>query len=192
MPRRSRFGEISKGGKFGILLFVVILGSLAGYFIYIKTKKPKTTSSDSAASENTDDYENESSHQKNCVRTYYKQPHNLIVSLRKGSSNGKDRATIEYLFTKNTIVRKQTLGRFNLSLDNTWDIPLHELDKFISYLYSKKMIKLPVMTTKYPNNKVIIKESKFIIDDDLSHSDYPKWDGESNKHESFFDLMDLF
>ena len=143
--------------------------------------------------ENTDDYENESLHQKNCVRTYYKQPHNLIVSLRKGSSNSKDRATIEYVFTKNTIVRNQTLGRFNSNLDNTWDIPLHELDKFISYLYSKKMIKLPVMTTKYPNNKVIIKESKFIIDDNSSYYDHhPKWDGEVNKQESFFDLMDLF
>jgi len=47
------------------------------------------------------------------------------------------------------------------------------------------------MTTKYPNNKVIVKESKFIIDD-LGVIDYPKWDGESNKRESFFDLMDLF
>jgi len=76
-----------------------------------------------------EEYVNESIHQSNCVRTYQDRPGSLIISLRK--ENG-DRASIEYRPMIGTIninedmtpvafKRVQTLGRFNNTLDESWD-----------------------------------------------------------------------
>ena len=43
-----------------------------------------------------DDYNEESGHQKNCVRTYVERPDCFIISIREGSRNGKERATVEF------------------------------------------------------------------------------------------------
>jgi uncharacterized protein (DUF3820 family) len=97
----------------------------------------------------TEEYENESAHQSNCVRTYSEKAHSLIISLRNGSVNGEQRATIEYHIRKNELKRVQTLGKYNKSLPEDWVSPIDELDKFVNYLYSKDIIKLPKMNKRY-------------------------------------------
>ena len=81
-----------------------------------------------------DEYNEESHVQSNCVRTYIKNANSLIVSLRD-SSNYKSRATIEYKIIFNgerlELKRSQTLGRFNRYLDKTWDNEIGVLDNRI-------------------------------------------------------------
>lgn len=82
------------------------------------------------------DYYEESSYQSNCVRTYVKTPESLIISLRR---NNGDRATIEYdirsLDGKNlTLKRVQTLGKFNSTLDESWDKSISLLDDRVYHL----------------------------------------------------------
>ena len=47
------------------------------------------------------DYEKESQHQRNCVRSYSERPDCLIFSIRKGSIDGDERITVEYQYIKN-------------------------------------------------------------------------------------------
>lgn len=85
--------------------------------------------------QSSEEYVDESVHQSNCVRTYQDRPSSLIISLRK--ENG-DRASIEYLpsigkFGMNdsqpvAFKRVQTLGRYNQSLDDSWDDAIFKLD----------------------------------------------------------------
>lgn len=85
--------------------------------------------------DNSTNYNEESSIQSNCVKTYIGRPASLIVSLRKGSPNSDDRATIEYKIEK--IIdyihceRVQSLGRFNSKLDEEWVVPLFKLDEYV-------------------------------------------------------------
>jgi hypothetical protein len=76
------------------------------------------------------EYFDESEHQSNCVKTYHKNTDCFIISLREGSSESKERATIEYRwnYTNSKFERKQSLGRFNKALDSKWDFALEELD----------------------------------------------------------------
>lgn len=77
----------------------------------------------------TKEYNEESSVQNNCVRTYCEYPDRLIVSLRESSPTGNNRATIEYRYnSKFSFSRRQTLGRFNKPLDSKWDLPIEILD----------------------------------------------------------------
>ncbi len=65
------------------------------------------------------EYNDESFIQSNCVKGYIKRPDALIVSLRKDSPDSKERATIEFRISFDTVIelkRVQTLGRFNKSL----------------------------------------------------------------------------
>ena len=76
------------------------------------------------------EYFDESEHQSNCVKTYHKNVHCFIISLREGSSESKERATIEYRwnYSNSKFERKQSLGRFNKNLDSKWNFALEELD----------------------------------------------------------------
>ena len=82
-------------------------------------------------------YNNESSQQSNCVKTYIGKCSSLIVSLRKGDVDSDERATIEYLITKPSgklnIERIQSLGRFNGKLDKEWNDILFKLDEVMLY-----------------------------------------------------------
>ncbi len=79
------------------------------------------------------EYFGESECQSNCVKTYVKNSDCFIVSLREGSSESKERATIEYRwnYSKSKFERKQSLGRFNKNLETKWDFALEELDNQI-------------------------------------------------------------
>ena len=85
--------------------------------------------------DSTNNYNEESQTQSNCVKGYVGKPGSIIISLRKNSSSSDERATIEYKIhkEKNTdsvlFSRVQTLGRFNNFLDSTWDDVLLSMDK---------------------------------------------------------------
>lgn len=121
--------------------------------------------------DNSFSYNGESSVQSNCVKTYISRPNSLIISLRKGSGDSEERATIDYKLTldrKHNLVnaeRIQSLGKFNKSLDPSWNVALFKLD----------LIVLSCVMTKFEPFK-IVKETKsgFIFN---SESD---WDENGN------------
>lgn len=86
-------------------------------------------------------YYDESNIQSNCVKTYVQNTNCFIVSLRLGGPSSKERATIEYrlnsqdgkIFAK----RKQTLGRFNKLLNESWVMPIEELDNQVERAMKK-------------------------------------------------------
>ena len=138
----------------------------------------------------TEQYENESMVQSNCVRTYSEKPHCFIVSLRKGDKNSNIRATIEFQFRKKELLRIQTLGRFNKLLLEEWNSPVDELTNFANYLYQKEFIKLPRMTKKYMNVKVNVLQSSFFeveTEKGVVHRMTPGWSGQNTLQENLVD-----
>ena len=140
----------------------------------------------------TDDYNKESAVQNNCVRTYIEKPQSLIISLREGSRDGNDRATIEYVFRKNAMVRIQSLGKFNKDLSPRYDVPLEILDDLVNKLYKKDILHLPFMKKEYKNGKTIKSKALFLNEEKGEFFNLnPVWDNQEMKDEDFFDL-DLF
>jgi hypothetical protein len=82
--------------------------------------------------DNSDNYNQESQLQSNCVKTYIADCKSIIISLRKGGKDSSERATVEYSLTnQNNIVkisRVQYLGRFNGRLSEEWGEVLLTLD----------------------------------------------------------------
>jgi hypothetical protein len=84
-------------------------------------------------------YNEESSMQSNCVKTYIGKCSSMIVSLRKGGVDSDVRATIEYKLTQGLVTktihieRVQSLGRFNQRLTKEWDDVLFKLDRRMLY-----------------------------------------------------------
>jgi hypothetical protein len=82
-------------------------------------------------------YNNESSFQSNCVKTYIRRVDSLLISMRRGQGETEERASIEYRITlpslHNTfdLERVQTLGKRNDRLDESWDDALIKLDNKI-------------------------------------------------------------
>jgi hypothetical protein len=80
--------------------------------------------------DSTSNYNEESSYQSNCVKSYVDRSTSIIVSLRK---NMIERATLEYRMFNNeytiNAVRVQSLGRFNEKLSDEWDNVLNKLDE---------------------------------------------------------------
>ena len=80
--------------------------------------------------DSTSNYNEESSYQSNCVKSYVDRSTSIIVSLRK---NMIERATLEYRILNNeytiNVVRVQSLGRFNEKLSEEWDNVLNKLDE---------------------------------------------------------------
>lgn len=89
-----------------------------------------------------DNYNQESSIQSNCVKTYVGKSSSIIISLRKNDVNSDERATIEYKLSKKLddvcIERVQSLGRFNGKLSDEWNGALFSLDEMmLSYINDK-------------------------------------------------------
>jgi hypothetical protein len=86
-------------------------------------------------------YKDESEVQHNCVKTYTKDVKSCIISLREGSPNSSVRATIQYSFVpenrKISLVRLQTLGRFNKYLEDNWNKPVYMLDEHMEQVIKK-------------------------------------------------------
>jgi hypothetical protein len=109
----------------------------------------------------TADYEKESQHQRNCVRGYSERPDCVIFSIRKGSTDGDERITVEYQYRKNEILNVQERAKFN-------ELPSTEFSQVakiqlanINLLYKLGTLKLPKMVKKYRSGKVIEQESTF-------------------------------
>lgn len=101
------------------------------------------------------EYNEESYTQSNCVKSYIQKPSSFIISLRKGSKDSKERATIEFtiLMDKKTneimLKRVQTLGRFNSKLNDSWDIPIAVLDSKIRMCMSNFDYTLPKIEVRF-------------------------------------------
>lgn len=124
-----------------------------------------------------DQYNEESMLQSNCVRTYSEKPYCFIVSLRKGSKDSKERLTIEYRYTKDGLRNVQTRAKYNQLPQDEWISPVMKLDDFANYLYQKDMIKLPSMVKKFPKGlelrlDAVFKKKENVIDL------YPSWEND--------------
>lgn len=116
-------------------------------------------------------YNLESFNQSNCVKGYVNKASSIIISLRKGDSESKERATIEYHITNyyNSVVikRVQTLGRFNYPLGPEWNESIDLLDKRINKLVNYGVFD-GIYECEYKvgyttvNSKTEFKECKFL------------------------------
>jgi len=99
------------------------------------------------------EYNEESLIQSNCVKGYVNKASSLIISLRKGSKDSKERATIEFSIVKTNhqifLQRVQTLGRFNQKLDDSWIVPIALLDSSIRNIFSTLKLELPKVEVKF-------------------------------------------
>lgn len=140
----------------------------------------------------TEDYNSESIVQSNCVRTYVEKPNCLIISLRNGNKNSEDRATLEYQYRRNEIIRIQSRSKYNNDIPPSWEQTLEILDYRISKLYKDGKLTLPSLTKEYPNGVVINRYSVFEKETDVINTVHrltPCWDDSINgDSENFFDL----
>ena len=109
-------------------------------------------------------YNEESSVQSNCVKTYIGKSSRMIISLRKGSRDSDVRATIEYnLYRENDKVkcrRVQSLGKYNGKLSDEWIHWLLKLDlKMLYYLNDDRFETVKI--TKKCNNGAILKSDSY-------------------------------
>ena len=107
------------------------------------------------------DYEKESQHQRNCVRTYAERPDCIIFSIRKGSTDGDERVTVEYRYGRSEITNVQERARFNELPTSVFSQVANIQLANINLLYKLGTLKLPKMLKKYRNGKNIELESTF-------------------------------
>jgi hypothetical protein len=139
---------------------------------------------------NTDEYNNESTVQTNCVRTYINRPDCFIISLRKGDLNSNERLTNEFALSvvkdELKIKRVQTKAKRNSQPDITWSDVLNMLDEKVEYLHKQKLFTLPEKDIEYKLG--VGKHSEAIIYNNNNYSTIV-WDDkipEMNLHESWF------
>jgi len=109
----------------------------------------------------TADYEKESQHQRNCVRGYSERPDCVIFSIRKGSTDGDERITVEYQFRQNEILNVQERAKFNaMPSDEFSQVARIQLAN-INLMYKLGTLKLPKLIKKYRSGKVIEQQSVF-------------------------------
>lgn len=113
--------------------------------------------------DNTTNYNQESQTQSNCVKTYICQSDCFIVSLRKGSLESDERATIEYRFTKEndkiSIKRYQTLGKYNRGLTLDWDDIILKLDDQVMKILKNKKFETVKINKKCNNGIEVFSDS---------------------------------
>jgi hypothetical protein len=113
-------------------------------------------------------YNEESSGQSNCVKTYIGKPSNIIISLRKGSRNSEERATIEYQLyredDKTKCRRVQSLGKYNGKLSDEWTHWLLKLDLKMLYYVNDDRFE-PVKITKKCYNGTFFESGSYWDED---------------------------
>jgi len=124
--------------------------------------------------ENSSEYNLESLIQSNCVKGYVNRSSSIIISLRKEDKEGKERATIEFLVSKDNIKRVQTLGRFNQRLTEEWDEPLKKLDEqFSKYIKSEDYEHVKV-------KKVCQNGKEIEFDSEFDENGYLNWNNNTD------------
>jgi hypothetical protein len=113
-------------------------------------------------------YNEESSTQSNCVKTYIGKSSNIILSLRKGSRYSEERATIEYqLYREDDKVkcrRVQSLGKYNGKLSDEWTHWLLKLDLKMLYYVNDDRFE-PVKITKKCYNGAFFESDSYWDED---------------------------
>jgi hypothetical protein len=113
-------------------------------------------------------YNEESSAQSNCVKTYIGKSSNIILSLRKGSRYSEERATIEYqLYREDDKVkcrRVQSLGKYNGKLSDEWTHWLLKLDLKMLYYVNDDRFE-PVKITKKCYNGAFFESGSYWDED---------------------------
>jgi hypothetical protein len=123
-------------------------------------------------------YKDESEVQHNCVKTYTKNVRSCIISLREGSPDSNVRATIQYSFIpekqKISLVRLQTLGRFNKALEDNWTKPVYMLDEHMEQAIKKfKVEDYKITKTTYGGSKIYDVTPEFtVMFDDENNKNY--------------------
>lgn len=116
---------------------------------------------------NTNDYNEESSIQSNCVRTYIGYPSSFIISLRRGEENSLDRLTVEYriVYLKNSDIvhldRVQTRAKYNQAADENWDKSLEILDGMVNNIIKDKKFETYQLTKKCVNGVELKSDTHF-------------------------------
>jgi hypothetical protein len=120
---------------------------------------------------NSSQYNEESSTQSNCVKTYIGKPSSFIISLRKGLYG--ERATIEYQLFKTgdkvEVKRIQSLGRFNYKLEEEWNDVLFKLDEIVVSSVKDKRFETVQITKEYKNGIILNSDS------DWDHGNKLRW-----------------
>jgi hypothetical protein len=110
---------------------------------------------------NSSQYNEESSTQSNCVKTYIGKPSSFIISLRKGLYG--ERATIEYQLSKTgdkvDVKRTQSLGRFNYKLEEEWNDVLFKLDEIVVSSVKDKRFETVQITKEHKNGVILNSDS---------------------------------
>ena len=145
--------------------------------------------------DNTLSYNEESSNQSNCVKTYIGKSYSIIISFRKNGVNSDERATIEYNLIKEiskdipiNIKRGQTLGKYNSSLSREWDEVLLKLDKQILSCIRDKRFET-VKLKKECKNGVILNSDSYWDDNGMVRWSYNEINGNMNNVIPFVDLL---
>lgn len=140
------------------------------------------------------DYEKESQHQRNCVRTYAERPDCIIFSIRKGSNIAEERITVEYRFTKNEILNVQERARFNEMPNETFSEVAKIQLANINLLYKIGTLKLPKMIKRYRSGKVVEQNATFEIDFDNGTRVIPmtpRWDHRTDEFNTWqYDILE--
>ena len=143
----------------------------------------------------TEDYEKESQHQKNCVRTYSQRPDCMIFSIRKGSPIGEERVTVEYQFRQREVLNVQERARFNGKSPFDFSEVARVQLANINLMYKLGTLKLPKMVKKYRNGKVIEQQSVFTSVDAVGGEKgrmirmTPSWDNNTPELDTHGDLI---
>jgi hypothetical protein len=134
------------------------------------------------------EYNEESATQSNCVKGYVGRPESIIVSLRKGD----ERATIEYkvqlIDEKITINRVQSLGKRNQALTPDWDNVMLSLDKIMLLFIKDKNFELVKVIKENGMGMKVSSDSKWELTS--WGSTQLKWENPRiSNNDSFFDLF---
>lgn len=113
-----------------------------------------------------EEFNQESSIQSNCVKTYIGRASSVLISLRRGSPESEDRATIEYAISKkeNSKVfseRVQFLGKYNTKLAQDWEPILKKLDGIIYNFVKGKQFETVKLKKILSNGNELFSDSHF-------------------------------
>ena len=116
---------------------------------------------------NSSEYNEESSVQSNCVRTYIGIPSSIIISLREGDETSLTRLTVEYKVSKTPnlpishISRVQTRAKFNYHPEEIWIKPLEILDKMVENFIVNNNFEKYKLTKKCANGVELESDTEF-------------------------------